>query len=55
MSLLQAAFSLYGFARNWEQKNSDGSFRHLVDLRDFRRTILITHTTSGKAVGMAYY
>ena len=54
MSLLQAAFSHYGFARNWDQKNNDGFFRRVVDQKAIRGPILITHTTSDKAVGMAY-
>jgi len=54
MSLLQAAFSHYGFARNWDQKNNNGFFRRVVDQKAIRGPILITHTTSDKAVGMAY-
>jgi hypothetical protein len=36
MSLLQAAFSHYGFARNWDQRNNDGFFRRVVDQKAIR-------------------
>ena len=54
ISLLQAAFSHYGFARNWDQKNSDGVFRRVVEKTAIRGPFLITHTSSDTAVGMAY-
>jgi len=54
MSLLQAAFSHYGFARNWDQKNNDAVFRRVVAGKALRGPLIITHTTSDKAVGMAY-
>ena len=54
MSLLQAAFSHYGFARNWDQKNNDGVFRRVVEKKAIRGPLIITHTTSDQAVGMAY-
>jgi len=54
MSLLQAAFSHYGFARNWDQKNNDGVFRRVVEKKAIRHPLIITHTTSDQAVGMAY-
>ena len=54
MILLQAAFSHHGFARNWDQKNNDGVFRRVVERKAIRGPILITHTTSDRAVGMAY-
>lgn len=54
MSLLQAAFSHYGFARNWDGHNSNGSFRRVVDRQAIQGPILITHTNRDTAVGMAY-
>jgi len=54
MSLLQAAFSHHGFARNWDEKNHDGVFRRVVEQKAIRGPILITHTTRDRAVGMAY-
>ena len=54
MSLLQAAFSHYGFAHNWDQQNNDGVFRRVVEKKAIRGPLIITHTTSDLAVGMAY-
>jgi hypothetical protein len=54
MSLLQAAFSHYGFAKNWDQKNHDGFFRRVVEKQAIKGPVIITHTVSDKAVGMAY-
>ncbi|MGZ7072906.1 MAG: hypothetical protein ACXVKL_10750 [Candidatus Angelobacter sp.] len=54
MTLLQAAFSHYGFAKNWDKKNHDGFFRRVVDNHAISGPIAITHTVSDKAVGMAY-
>ncbi len=56
MTLLQAAFSHYGFAKNWDGKdqNHDGFFRRVVDKHAISGPIVITHTVSDKAVGMAY-
>ncbi|MGZ8196196.1 MAG: hypothetical protein ACXWTH_11275 [Methylosarcina sp.] len=56
MTLLQAAFSHYGFAENWDgkNKNHNGFFRRVVAKRAILGPIVITHTVSDKAVGMAY-
>lgn len=54
MSLLQAAFSHYGFARNWDGKQHDGFFRRVVETGAISGPVIITHTISDKAVGMAY-
>jgi hypothetical protein len=54
MSLLQAAFSHYGFAKDWDTKNHDGFFRRVVEMQAIKGPLIITHTTSDKAVGMAY-
>ena len=53
LSLLQAAFSHYGFADNFEG-NKDGLFRKVVENKDVSGAILITHTKNDKAVGIAY-
>jgi predicted alpha/beta hydrolase len=53
MTLMQAAFSHYGFSRNWKD-GKDGAFRAV--LADHRVTgpVLVTHTGNDKAVGIAY-
>lgn len=54
MSLLQAAFSHYGFAKDWDKKDHDGFFRRVVEMEAIKGPLIITHTISDKAVGMAY-
>jgi hypothetical protein len=53
MSLLQAAFSHYGFANNFEG-DKDGFFRKVVENKGVSGPILITHTKNDQAVGIAY-
>jgi len=53
MSLLQAAFSHYGFAEDWEA-GKDGLFRPMVCEQRVSGPVLITHTAHDKAVGLAY-
>jgi hypothetical protein len=54
MSLLQAAFSHYGFAEKYDGTH-DGFFRRVVvDPARVQGPIIITHTEKDKAVGMAY-
>lgn len=53
LSLMQAAFSHYGFADNFEG-NKDGFFRKVVENKGVSGPILITHTKNDKAVGLAY-
>ncbi|KWW97824.1 hypothetical protein TH66_20525 [Carbonactinospora thermoautotrophica] len=53
LTLLQAAFSHYGFADDWEP-GKDGLFRGLVTGRHVAGPVLITHTANDKAVGIAY-
>ena len=53
MSLLQAAFSHYGFAENFDV-DRDGYFRTVVTQHKVAGPILITHTKNDKAVGIAY-
>jgi pimeloyl-ACP methyl ester carboxylesterase len=54
LSLLQAAFSHYGFARNWDGKNNDGFFRRVVRGGAVAGPTVITCTPNDKAVGVAY-
>ncbi|HSS67880.1 MAG TPA: hypothetical protein VLK34_04970 [Nocardioidaceae bacterium] len=53
MSLLQAAFSHYSFAHDWEP-GDDGLFRPVVLTHRITGPVLITHTKNDKAVGIAY-
>ncbi len=54
MALLQAAFSHYGFAQNWDGKNHDGFFRRVVTSHAVAGPVVITCTPNDKAVGVAY-
>jgi hypothetical protein len=53
LTLLQAAFSHYGFARNW-QNGQDGAFRRSLTGQRVSGPVLVTHTGNDKAVGIAY-
>ncbi|MGH2702438.1 MAG: hypothetical protein ACRDJ2_11785 [Actinomycetota bacterium] len=53
LALLQAAFSHYGFAENYEG-GSDGFFRSMLTNRSVRGPSIVTHTDNDRAVGMAY-
>jgi len=53
MTLLQAAFSHYGFAAGWDGIH-DGLFRRVLRERHVMGPILVTHTKMDKAVGIAY-
>jgi hypothetical protein len=54
MSLLQAAFSHYGFAQSYDGSH-DGFFRRVVtDPARVRGPLIITFTSKDKAVGLAY-
>ncbi len=53
MTLLQAAFSHYSFAHNYEP-GSDGLFRTVVTEHKVTGPILITHSIKDIAVGRAY-
>lgn len=53
LSLLQAAFSHYGFAEDWEA-GKDGLFRPLVSHKRVSGPTLVTHTANDRAVGLAY-
>jgi len=53
MALLQAAFSHYGFAENYEG-DKDGFFRALVTSHRVAGPVLISCTPNDTAVGLAY-
>lgn len=53
MTLLQAAFSHYGFAKEWSPGHA-GGFRAAVANRAVSGPIVITHTANDRAVGIAY-
>jgi hypothetical protein len=53
LALLQAAFSHYGFAEDWDGSN-DGLFRPMVVNKMVRGPVIITHTDNDRAVGLAY-
>lgn len=56
MTLLQAAFSHYGFSNDWKDDAGpqSGAFREVLDSRAVSGPILITHTANDLAVGVAY-
>ena len=53
LSLLQAAFSHYGFAEKWDGVNN-GFFHRVVSARAVAGPTIITCTANDKAVGLAY-
>ncbi|MFN9532536.1 MAG: hypothetical protein ACK575_14035 [Cyanobacteriota bacterium] len=53
LSLLQSAFSHYGFAKKFDG-NKDGFFRKVIDNHCIAGATLITHTKNDTAVGIAY-
>jgi len=53
MVLIQAAFSHYGFADNYEGSR-DGFFRSVLLEGRVQGPILVTHTANDRAVGLAY-
>jgi hypothetical protein len=53
MTLLQAAFSHYGFADGWAP-GQNGVFRNVVTDKKITGPVLITHTARDHAVGIAY-
>jgi hypothetical protein len=54
LSLLQAAFSHNGFARDFDERKHDGAFLTVVRDRRVSGPIIITHTKNDQAVGIAY-
>jgi len=53
VTLVQAAFSHYGFAQNYDP-GKDGFFRRMVSDHMTRGPVLITHSIRDMAVGSAY-
>lgn len=53
MSLLQAAFSHHGFAKDFD-RDRDGFFRNVVEKQAVSGPVLITHTVNDRAVGRLY-
>ena len=53
LSLLQAAFSHYGFADKWDGSHA-GAFRNVLVNKMVRGPIIATCTSNDKAVGLAY-
>ncbi|MEA2687646.1 MAG: hypothetical protein QOD51_253 [Candidatus Eremiobacteraeota bacterium] len=55
LSLLQAAYSHYGFAKSFDgTAGHDGFFRNVVAQHKVSGPIIITHSVQDKAVGLAY-
>jgi hypothetical protein len=54
ISLLQAAYSHYGMAKDWDQNNTDGAFRAVIGNRKATDFILATHSVHDSAVGTWY-
>lgn len=54
LTLLQAAYSHYGLAKNYRQTKRPGFFRRIVDEKRVKGPILITHTRNDTAVGVLY-
>ena len=54
ISLLQAAFSHHGFAKNWDGKGTNGFFRRVIDKRAISGPFVITFSKHDRAVGLAY-
>jgi hypothetical protein len=53
LSLLQGAFSHYGFSDKWDGTHP-GAFRNVLADRQVKGAMLATHTVNDKAVGLAY-
>jgi hypothetical protein len=53
MVLLQAAFSHFGFAKNWDP-GKDGLFRGCLSGHRVDGPTVVTHTANDRAVGIAY-
>lgn len=53
MSLLQAAYSHYGLAKNWDGEK-DGAFRRVITKAAVSGPIIVTCTANDRAVGLAY-
>jgi hypothetical protein len=54
LTLLQAAYSHYGLAQNYNGNGADGYFRAIIRQNKVDGPILITHSAQDLAVGIAY-
>ena len=54
MTLLQGAFSHYGFTTNYAHTGNDGAFVSALAGGQLQGPLVITHTHNDKAVGLAY-
>jgi hypothetical protein len=54
LTLLQAAFSHYGFAKAYDRDGSSGAFRAVLAPGRMAGPVLITHSAKDRAVGLAY-
>jgi pimeloyl-ACP methyl ester carboxylesterase len=54
LTLLQGAFSHYGFTKDYADTGKDGAFVQAVDSGRILGPVVITHTHNDKAVGLAY-
>ncbi len=54
MTLLQGAFSHYGFAQRYGGGDKDGYFRRVLSEGRVAGPLLVTHTRNDRAVGLAY-
>jgi hypothetical protein len=54
LSLLQAAFSHYGFSPNWNGQGDSGAFRAVFTGKVVSGPVVVTCTPNDKAVGVAY-
>jgi len=54
MTLLQGAFSHYGFTTNYAHTGNDGAFVPALAGGQLQGPLVITHTHNDKAVGLAY-
>jgi pimeloyl-ACP methyl ester carboxylesterase len=54
MSLLEAAYSHNGLAKNWDGAGNDGAFRGVIEGKKVAGPIVITHSSHDFPVGVAY-
>jgi hypothetical protein len=54
LTLLQAAYSHYGMAQNYDGQGRDGYFRAIISEAKVTGPILVTHSVQDLAVGIAY-
>jgi hypothetical protein len=54
VSLLQGAFSHFGFARDYDDDGTEGAFRRLFTGGQLTGPVVVTHTVNDRAVGLAY-